>query len=49
METGKELMMALSYSDLVKLGPEDGAREVDEWNHYVWGEWEEAGGFSQDN
>ena len=28
METGKELMMALSYSyDLVKSGPEDGARD----------------------
>lgn len=47
METGKELMMAVSYSyDLVKLDPEDRAREVDEQNHYVWGEWGEAGGFS---
>ena len=47
METGKELMMALSYNyDLVKPGPEYGAREVYEYNLYVWGKWEEAGGFS---
>jgi len=50
METGEELMMALSYSyDLVKSGPEDGAREVDEQNHYVWGHMQKEGGGTKPN